>query len=103
MPAPRERTGLRSGGEKPAKIFLHIERIAAVWFAFRKMRRTGHQSLETTPQAQRAWISPGSGALTVNQRVPLSAYPDDESRALAKVLVRGPAARSGLPAPLTAH
>ena len=32
----------------------------------------------TTPQAQRAWISrPGSGALTVNQQVPLSAYPDD--------------------------
>jgi alpha-glucoside transport system substrate-binding protein len=42
----------------------------------------------TTPQAQRAWISrPGSGALTVNQRVPLSAYPDDVSRALAKTLI----------------
>lgn len=42
----------------------------------------------TTPQAQRAWISrPGSGALTVNQQVPLSAYPDGVSRALAKILI----------------
>jgi len=43
----------------------------------------------TTPQAQRAWISRrSSGALTVNRRVPLSAYPDDVSRALARILIR---------------
>lgn len=42
----------------------------------------------TTPQAQRAWISrPGSGALTVNQQVPLAAYPDNTSRALARILI----------------
>lgn len=42
----------------------------------------------TTPQAQEAWISrPASGALSVNRRVPLSAYPDPVSRALAKYLV----------------
>jgi alpha-glucoside transport system substrate-binding protein len=42
----------------------------------------------TTPQAQLAWISrPGSGALTVNRRVPLSAYPDGVSRALGRTLI----------------
>ncbi len=41
----------------------------------------------TTPQAQEAWISrPASGALSVNQQVPLSAYPDPVSRALARNL-----------------
>jgi alpha-glucoside transport system substrate-binding protein len=42
----------------------------------------------TTPQAQEAWISrPASGALSVNQQVPLSAYPDPVSRALARNLI----------------
>jgi alpha-glucoside transport system substrate-binding protein len=41
----------------------------------------------TTPQAQQAWISrPGSGALSVNRQVPLSAYPDPVARALARIL-----------------
>ncbi|MBV9447031.1 MAG: carbohydrate ABC transporter substrate-binding protein [Streptosporangiaceae bacterium] len=41
----------------------------------------------TTPQAQEAWISrPGSGAISVNQRVPLGDYPDPVSQALAKDL-----------------
>lgn len=43
----------------------------------------------TTPQAQQAWISrPASGALSVNHQVPLSAYPDPVSRALATNLIR---------------
>jgi alpha-glucoside transport system substrate-binding protein len=38
----------------------------------------------TTPQAQEAWITrPGSGAISVNQLVPLGDYPDPVSRALA--------------------
>lgn len=42
----------------------------------------------TTTQAQQAWISrPASGALTVNHQVPLSAYPDPISRALARHLI----------------
>lgn len=38
----------------------------------------------TTPQAQEAWIKrPGSGAISVNNLVPLRDYPDPVSRALA--------------------
>lgn len=38
----------------------------------------------TTPQAQEAWITrPGSGAISVNNLVPLRDYPDPVSRALA--------------------
>lgn len=41
----------------------------------------------TTPQAQEAWISrPGSGAISVNQQVPLSDYPDPVARDLAESL-----------------
>ena len=42
----------------------------------------------TTPQAQEAWISrPGSGAISVNQRV-LADYPDNLSRDLAENLAK---------------
>jgi alpha-glucoside transport system substrate-binding protein len=41
----------------------------------------------TTPRAQEAWISrPGSGAISVNNLVPLRDYPDPVSRALANNL-----------------
>lgn len=41
----------------------------------------------TTPQAQEAWISrPDSGAISVNQQVPLSDYPDHVSHDLAEDL-----------------
>jgi alpha-glucoside transport system substrate-binding protein len=41
----------------------------------------------TTPQAQEAWISrPDSGAISVNQKVPLSDYPDHVSHDLAEDL-----------------
>jgi alpha-glucoside transport system substrate-binding protein len=47
-----------------------------------------------TPQAQEAWISrPASGALSVNQQVPLSAYPDPVSRALARNLIQAASIR----------
>ena len=43
----------------------------------------------TTPQAQEAWISrPESGAISVNQSVPLSEYPDPVSRDIAKDLIQ---------------
>jgi alpha-glucoside transport system substrate-binding protein len=43
----------------------------------------------TTPAAQEAWIRrPGSGAISANRLVPLSAYPDPVSRALAANLTR---------------
>jgi alpha-glucoside transport system substrate-binding protein len=45
----------------------------------------------TTPQAQEAWISlPGSGAISVNEAVPLSEYPDSVSRAAAMDLIQAP-------------
>jgi alpha-glucoside transport system substrate-binding protein len=42
----------------------------------------------TTPEAQEAWIKrPGSGAISVNRRVPLGDYPDPVSRELARDLI----------------
>jgi alpha-glucoside transport system substrate-binding protein len=41
----------------------------------------------TTPQAQEAWISLyGSGAISVNEAVPLDDYPDPASRHIAQIL-----------------
>jgi alpha-glucoside transport system substrate-binding protein len=43
----------------------------------------------TTPQAQEAWVSrPHSSAISVNRDVPISDYPDQVSRDIAKILTR---------------
>lgn len=68
----------------------HTEEVSADLLAMFHDTRAARKLIAylTTPEAQEAWISrPGSGALSVNEQVPLSAYPDPVSRALARSLV----------------
>jgi alpha-glucoside transport system substrate-binding protein len=69
----------------------HVEEVSADLLAMFHDTPAARELIRylTIPEAQEAWISlPDSGALSVNRRVPLNAYPDPISRRLATILTR---------------